>query len=56
MMIDPLHDPRIQIKDQERKRREAKGMYQAPNFMLWLGGGVLVLLVIVILGIVFHIF
>ena len=27
---DPLHDPRIQIMEQERRRREEKGIYKGP--------------------------
>jgi hypothetical protein len=35
MFKDPLHDPRIQIAEQERKHREEKGIYKAPPFLLW---------------------
>lgn len=35
MFQDPLHDPRVQIRDQERRRREEKGIYKGPPFLLW---------------------
>ena len=35
MFKDPLHDPRIQIEEQERRLREEKGIYKGPPFLLW---------------------
>ena len=35
MQLDPLHDPRVQIRDQERNQREEKGLYKAPPFLIW---------------------
>ncbi len=35
MYQDPLHNPRIQIEEQERRQREEKGIYKGPPFLLW---------------------
>lgn len=35
MFQDPLHNPRIQLEEQERRRREEKGIYKAPPFLFW---------------------
>ena len=48
MFQDPLHDPRVQIMEQERRKREEKGIYKAPPFLLW----TLLTLIILILAFV----
>ncbi len=35
MYQDPLHNPRMQIMEQERRRREEKGIYKGPPFLFW---------------------
>ncbi len=53
-MLDPLHGPRIQIAEQERRHREEQGIYKSPPFLLW---GFLTLLVsILVLVLVLHFF
>jgi hypothetical protein len=55
MRIDPLHDPRVEVAEQERKLRKAKGIYQLPTLMLQAGSTIFILLLLIILAIVFHI-
>lgn len=35
MYQDPLHNPRVQIMEQERRRREEKGIYKGLPFFSW---------------------
>ena len=51
-MLDPLHDPRIQIEEHERRQREEKGIYKGPPFLLW--GFLTFLVLILALVLVLH--
>jgi len=53
MFQDPLHDPRVQLRDQERRRREEKGIYKAPPFLLWSLATIIVLIVVFVLNLHF---
>ena len=57
MWNDPLHDPRVQIADQERRRREEKGIYQGIPFFTWTLCTIILLIVaFVIVLYLFHFF
>jgi hypothetical protein len=57
MYMDPMHSPRMQLLEQERKHREEKGIYQAPDLMMRAGANIIVALIFIGIAIVvFHLF
>ena len=55
--LDPEHSLRMQLLDQERKHREEKGIYQAPNLMMRAGAGLILACIFIGIAIVvFHLF
>jgi hypothetical protein len=55
MRIDPLHDPRVEVAEKEKKQRAAKDGYQTPDFALQVGSVIFILLLFIILALVFNI-
>jgi hypothetical protein len=54
MMFDPLREARIRSFDQERKRREEKGVYKGPN-LIWVGTlSFLLVLALIIIAFLVH--
>jgi hypothetical protein len=52
-----MHSPRMQLLEQERKHREEKGIYQAPDLMMRAGANIIVALIFIGIAIVvFHLF